>query len=168
MPALPDPHRTESPTGRPQRDGMVPHYQVRQARDQRNAAFAERNRVVAAFAHLMAALNPGGVHLVEPDPEAYPEDRKGKRREIVRSMVCIHLPDGRNLTWHFSPSDAKHFTGLPLAPADWDGHTTDEKYERLADLPVTEILEQFLHAKRLQDLLAPAPTAEPSDPAPGA
>jgi hypothetical protein len=140
MADLPDPRRKQSHTGRPQYDGLVPHWQLRQARNERNAAFRERNQIVAALARLMAAVNPGSVHLVAPDPTAYPEDRQGKRREVIRPLVCIHLPDGRNLTWHFSPEERPFFMGLPEAPADWDGHDTDEKYERLADLPVAEIL----------------------------
>lgn len=132
-------------TNRQQYDGLVPHWQLRQARRERDGVFHERNQVVAALAHLMAALVPG-THLVIPEPTTYPESRRRKRRDVVRPMVCIHLPGGRNLTWHFSPEEEIFFVGLPYAPSDWDGHTTDKKYERLADLPVEDIVCLFVKA----------------------
>lgn len=50
-------------------------------------------------------------------------------------VLFIHLPfpDGQ-LTWHISPDDLDLFEDVPDEEANWavwDGHSTEEKYERL-------------------------------------
>jgi hypothetical protein len=63
-------------------------------------------------------------HWAEPDPAdpnaAFP-------------LVCLHTPLGP-LTWHVHPGDVALFPPLPTRPSDYDGHTTEEKYARLAAL----------------------------------
>lgn len=49
---------------------------------------------------------------------------------------CVYVasPAGQ-LSWHIADADLDLFTGIPEQyPAQWDGHTTEEKYERLRAL----------------------------------
>ncbi len=99
----------------------------------RHAGFTERNRIVATLARIFP-----GSHLVEGTADQY-ADRKG--RQIIRDLCCVHLPDGSNLTWHFSPEEAKYFSGIRYASSDYDGHTTSLKYDRLEEISLGTVLE---------------------------
>lgn len=49
-------------------------------------------------------------------------------------VVYVETPEGQ-LSWHISPDDLDLFGHLSLVTENsWDGHTTKEKYERLARL----------------------------------
>lgn len=53
-------------------------------------------------------------------------------------VVYIDAPTGQ-LSWHISPADRDLFEHVPRVPANhpraqWDKHTTAEKYERLAGM----------------------------------
>lgn len=85
----------------------------------RNAAYTERNQVVAALARLF----PSGVR---PAPDC---DGEAEPWHIV----YINLPTGQ-ASWHYPESDAHLFAGLPPYGGAWDGHATEEKYRRLAAL----------------------------------
>jgi hypothetical protein len=82
----------------------------------KDAAFEERNRVVAALAKAF----PSGV--ARTAIEGWSEDWHG--------CVYIDLPTGQ-ASWHFHDSQAHLFDGLPAYTKPWDGHTTEQKYERL-------------------------------------
>ena len=82
-----------------------------------SALYTERNRLVAALSGLFPA------HLML-DPAA---------DEPWANLVCIHLPAG-TATWHIPPWDLPFFAHLAYAPHHWDGHTTEEKYDRLQAL----------------------------------
>lgn len=48
--------------------------------------------------------------------------------------VCIHFPTGQG-RWHFHKSNKGFYTHLKWKQkCKWDGHTTDEKYERLRNI----------------------------------
>lgn len=50
-------------------------------------------------------------------------------------VVYVYSPAGQ-LSWHIAPKDWDLFSHLPQCPGmPWDGHTTDEKYERVRRLP---------------------------------
>lgn len=85
----------------------------------KDAAYLERNQVVAALAKCF----PSGV--ARTAIEGWSEDWHG--------CVYIDLPTGQ-ASWHFHDSQAYLFDGLPAYAGKWDGHTTDEKYARLAKL----------------------------------
>lgn len=85
----------------------------------KDAAYLERNQVVAALAKAF----PSGV--ARTAIEGWSEDWHG--------CVYIDLPTGQ-ASWHFHDSHAYLFAGLPQYVGRWDGHTTAEKYERLAAL----------------------------------
>lgn len=94
---------------------------VRGMEARKDAAYLERNQVVAALAKAF----PSGV--ARTAIEGWSEDWHG--------CVYVDLPTGQ-ASWHFHDSQANLFDGLPQYHGDWDGHTTEEKYRRLAALQV--------------------------------
>ncbi len=97
----------------------------------RDGAYTERNRLVA----FLASIYPSGVKKT-----AIPG-----WDEAWHNCVYIDLPVGQ-ASWHYHDSEAHLFAHLPAYSSEWDGHTTEEKYERL-----------FLassHAKQTDELLA--------------
>lgn len=89
---------------------------------QRDAAYRERNRLVAA----LTRLYPSHLALHGDDPTWDPE---------WLNIVCVHAPCGQ-LTWHIHDSELSMFQHLLFEPVDWDGHTTEEKYKRLDKLRI--------------------------------
>lgn len=84
-------------------------------------AYWERNQLVMYLSKLYPS------HLaVHPDTDHTWDDE-------WRIIICVHTPQGQ-ACWHIHNSDAKYFTHLKQEPNDWDGHTTEEKYLRLATL----------------------------------
>lgn len=90
---------------------------LRQMEARKDAAYLERNQVVAALAKCF----PSGV--ARTAIEGWSEDWHG--------AVYIDLPTGQ-ASWHFHDSHAYLFDGLPAYKGQWDGHDTPEKYRRLA------------------------------------
>lgn len=77
--------------------------------------YAERNAVVVAFARLAerSGWTVGLLHdAEEPD---WP-------------VLVIDTPGGQ-VSWHLKSDEAR---GFGQYPGEWDGHTTEEKYARLA------------------------------------
>jgi hypothetical protein len=96
--------------------------QVGQLEVDKDNVYAERNRLVAALSKCFPA------HLCRhPDNEDWEDD--------WRTIVCVHLPTGQ-ATWHIHDSEVPLFSHLGTTDNHWDGHGTDEKYERLSRLPV--------------------------------
>jgi hypothetical protein len=101
----------------------------------KDAAYLERNQVVAALAKCF----PSGI--AKTAIEGWSED--------WHSCVYINLPTGQ-ASWHYHDSQAYLFSDLPVYKGEWDGHTTEEKYARIARLkpaqePVMDItFSQFL------------------------
>ena len=85
----------------------------------KDAAYLERNQVVAA----LAKAYPSGLR--KTAIEGWSED--------WHSCVMIDLPTGQ-ASWHYHDSQAYLFAGLPAYAGEWDGHSTEEKYQRLAAL----------------------------------
>lgn len=76
------------------------------------------------IAHLAALYPSTLVHSADPDAPDWP-------------VIFVDTPRGQ-LSWHLSPDDLDLFAHVPVlkghqAPK-WDGHTTAEKYRRLAGL----------------------------------
>lgn len=106
--------------------------------DQKNRAYAERNKLVAALSKMLPS------HLTRhPDNEPWEND--------WRWVVCIHNPYGQ-MTWHIHDSELPQFNhllkGVELSAtcypiqintmvencSGYDGHTTEEKYKRLENM----------------------------------
>nr|WP_157529412.1 hypothetical protein [Kibdelosporangium sp. MJ126-NF4]CEL23360.1 hypothetical protein [Kibdelosporangium sp. MJ126-NF4]CTQ96904.1 hypothetical protein [Kibdelosporangium sp. MJ126-NF4] len=68
----------------------------------------------------------------------YPAVRSSNDPHDDRTVVYIKTPTGQ-MSWHIDPADVRLFAHVPAVPGDdararWDGHTTDQKYTRLATL----------------------------------
>lgn len=88
-------------------------------RRRKDEAYEERNRVVAALAHVF----PSGIKrtdIPDWDPEWH-------------GCVYIDTPEGQ-LSWHYHDSQADLFCDLPPYGGEWDGHDTRKKYRRLERL----------------------------------
>lgn len=85
----------------------------------KDEAYLERNRLVA----LLSTLFPAG--RARTAIEGWSEDWHG--------CVYIDLPTGQ-ASWHYHDSQAHLFDHLPEYQGKWDGHTTEQKYERIAAL----------------------------------
>lgn len=94
---------------------------VKAITDQKDGAYRERDALVCALSKVFPA------HLCR-HPE---EDREWE--DDWRWIVCVHLPTGQ-ATWHIHDSERPHFDHLTVSQGHWDGHTTEEKYQRLAAL----------------------------------
>ncbi|MFF8656784.1 hypothetical protein [Streptomyces huasconensis] len=97
---------------------------------ERDGAYRERAHLVA----LLAAMTPGAV--IAPAGDV---DEPGWQIAYLRI-------GGRQCSWHIAPRDAAFFEHLEHVPADdpraqWDGHTTDEKYGHIAAW-TTELAER--------------------------
>jgi len=97
----------------------------------RDGAYTERNRLVA----LLASLFPSGIKKT-----AIPGWDKA-----WHGCVYIDLPVGQ-ASWHYHDSETHLFAHLPPYEKEWDGHSTEEKYERIS-LAAN-------HAKQTDELLA--------------
>ena len=98
---------------------MIAADEIEQLRVDKDAAYLERNRLVA----LLAAVYPSGIARTDI-PGWLPE---------WHGCVYIDLPTGQ-ASWHYHDGHAHLFAHLPPYAGKWDGHTTDEKYERIAAL----------------------------------
>lgn len=88
-----------------------------------DAAYHERNQVVAA----LASAFPSGI--ARTAIPGWDEEWHG--------CVYIDLPTGQ-ASWHYHDREAHLFAHLPPYTKEWDGHTTEEKYERLSRLAAWE------------------------------
>ncbi|MFE2021328.1 hypothetical protein ACFW9O_25100 [Streptomyces sp. NPDC059499] len=91
-----------------------------------NRLEAERDGVYRERAHLvalLAALHPSHIGHTDPDTPDW-------------AVVIVETPAGQ-MSWHIAPRDMDLFTHVQptnrVSPG-WDGHTTDEKYERVRQL----------------------------------
>jgi hypothetical protein len=84
-----------------------------------DAVYLERNHLVA----LLAAIYPSGT--ARTAIEGWEPEWHG--------CVYIDLPTGQ-ASWHYHDSHAHLFAHLPPYAGGWDGHTTEEKYQRVSDL----------------------------------
>jgi hypothetical protein len=97
--------------------------EITRLREAKDGAYEERNRVVA----LLASVFPSGVKKT-----AIP----GWHAEW-HGCVYVDLPTGQ-ASWHYHDSQAHLFTHLPPYQGDWDGHTTEIKYKRVARAALAE------------------------------
>lgn len=78
--------------------------------------YSERNTCVALIASMAEGLDlPIGIRPDEDDPGWY--------------ILFIDLPTGQ-VSWHFQESEKPLFP-YPLYTKAWDGHSNEQKYERV-------------------------------------
>jgi hypothetical protein len=113
---------------------LLDHYAEMEA--QKDAAYLERNKVVAA----LASVFPSGI--ARTAIEGWSDDWHG--------CVYIDLPTGQ-ASWHYHDSQAHLFEHLPVYTGKWDGHDTEEKYRRVLSLRKTadRYAEGFSHAREM-------------------
>lgn len=88
-------------------------------RDGKDLAYNERNKCVA----LIASLFPSSL-------ERHPEE-DASWEDDWRWIVFVDLPTGQ-VSWHIHDSELALFDHVPrIQGRIWDGHTTEEKYDRL-------------------------------------
>lgn len=93
----------------------------------KDSAYEERSRIVAAFARTVHVLCGWPVVVTRTAIAGWGPEWHG--------CVYITTPAGQ-VSWHFHDDHAPLFDGLPRAVhAEWDGHDTAEKYRRLDRLP---------------------------------
>ncbi|WP_097933350.1 MULTISPECIES: WDGH domain-containing protein [unclassified Streptomyces] len=84
-----------------------------------DTVYRERAHLVA----LLAALHPSYIGHTDPTAPDW-------------AVVIIETPAGQ-MSWHIAPRDMDLFTHVQPVNRicrGWDGHTTDEKYQRMRDL----------------------------------
>jgi hypothetical protein len=98
------------------RDGLA------QAEAEKNLAYSERNKAVAGLARAAVAFGwRAGVRRHEG----------AEWEDDWRTVLFIDLPSGQ-VSWHFHDSERALLDGLPAYEGSWDGHSTDEKWERVS------------------------------------
>lgn len=95
---------------------------VGEMEQRKDEAYLERNRCVAGMAAMALKLGYR-TGIAKTAIEGWSEDWHG--------CVYIDLPTGQ-VSWHFHDSHAGMFSFLPPYPGKWDGHGTEEKYQRVA------------------------------------
>lgn len=97
-----------------------PDESLEELRERKDAAYEERNRLVAVLASLFPSKMKR-TNIPGWDPEWH-------------WCVFIDLPAGQ-ASWHVHESQLHLFEHVRVNHAvEWDGHTTEEKYERVASL----------------------------------
>lgn len=103
----------------------------------KDGAYAERDKLVCALSKIFPASLER-----HPDSDTTWEDD-------WRWIVFIELPTGQ-ATWHIHDSELAWFDHLPRFTGKvWDGHTTPEKYERVASLAAESSLVEM--GRRLEE-----------------
>lgn len=92
---------------------------IEELRESKDSAYNERDRLVA----LLASLFPSWLTRHPDDDEAWEDD--------WRWIVGIELPAGQ-ATWHIHDSELPLFAHVERRDVAWDGHSTEEKYERVS------------------------------------
>ena len=99
--------------------------QVERLTREKDLAYSERDKAVAGFAH-MARRSGVRVGVGQHEGADWEDD--------WRTVLFVELPAGQ-VSWHFHDSERPLLDGLPVAPDyRWDGHTTEEKWARVASL----------------------------------
>jgi hypothetical protein len=84
-----------------------------------NAVYTERNQLLSLVAKQAIAL--GFAAGVQRDQVAEPG---------WQSVVFVDLPSGQ-CSWHIHDSEMQWFDFLDYYSRPWDGHSTEEKYQRV-------------------------------------
>ncbi len=92
----------------------------------KDQAYWERNQLVCALSKIW----PSHIEMHPLEDGSWDDD--------WRTIIVINSPSGQ-LTWHIHDSEVDQFTHLNIEEgSSWDGHTTEEKYERLRSIDVRQ------------------------------
>lgn len=93
---------------------------------QKDGAYAERDKCLVLIARMAQELGYKvgiGLHVDKPG-EDWDAD--------WRNILFIDLPAGQ-VSWHIHASEAQWFYFVGAYGGVWDGHTTEEKYQRVLE-----------------------------------
>lgn len=106
-------------------------YELEALITQKDNAYTERNKCVAALANVIysIALPKYRVYVTH-----HPEEDESWDNDW-RTILVIEYDGFVQMTWHFHDSEKNLLKRFPVVNSyKWDGHTTDEKYNRLQNL----------------------------------
>lgn len=106
-------------------------------RKRKDAAYQERNEVVA----LLATVYPSGIARTAID---------GWDSEW-HNCVYIDLPFSGQVSWHYHDDQRYLFAGLPPYRLQWDGHDTPTKYRRVSDQRIRNMFTAGISARAQLD-----------------
>lgn len=94
-------------------------------RKRKDQAYSERNICVALLAKFSYELGLNvGTALHDIQDKDWDKD--------WRTIIYIDLPKVGQVSWHLHDSQVQLVQELPPYNKTWDGHTTEEKYDRIA------------------------------------
>lgn len=96
--------------------------QIADLKAQLNEVYKERD-LVPALAVAFAQENDVNVGIKQHQGEDWDDD--------WRNVVFIDLPDFGQVSWHIHKDELINFRYVGAYNDKWDGHSTDEKYERV-------------------------------------
>jgi hypothetical protein len=106
------------------REEFVPRVEYERLTAQKDGAYAERDQCVALIAKMALALGwPVGLGRHDEADESW--DRGWL------NIIFVELPTGQ-CSWHVHDGEMHLFENLPKYDKTWDGHSTEEKYSRMA------------------------------------
>jgi hypothetical protein len=110
--------------------------QLATAQQELKAVYRERAHLVAA----LAALMPGTLSYADPSTPEW------------AVLTLDGGGEGEQLSWHIAPEDLDLFPHMPVTEEGlaWDGHSTEEKYERLRAM--TAVMAEMTSALSLAGL----------------
>lgn len=90
----------------------------------KNFAYWERNQLVC----FLSKLYPAWLEKHPKEDKSWDDD--------WRNIVFVQLPTGQ-ASWHIHESEYNNFRHLPVREINsWDGHSTEEKYDRLSSVEI--------------------------------
>lgn len=101
-------------------------YAIDDMKKSKDAAYTERDKclvLIALMAQRLGIKTGIGLHVDKPG-ETWDAD--------WRTILFIDLPAGQ-VSWHIHDGEARWFYFVGAYDGEWDGHTTDEKYQRVLE-----------------------------------
>lgn len=129
-------------------DAEMEHHQELQKREEmveaKDNAYHERNLLVQA----LTRIYPAYLACHDENDESWEKDwmwivyiNIPVRTKVVSGDQHNHVPESRwfetkewQVSWHIHDKEKELFDHLEVRDNNWDGHSTDEKYERLKAL----------------------------------
>lgn len=111
--------------------------------NEKNAAYAERNKVIVALARFAKAAG----YKVGYGPHEPADDRDWD--QAWKNVIYIDLPTGQ-VSWHFHRDQIALFAEFGAYGGGWDQHSTEEKYNRLLAFkpePLLELAKNAVHSR---------------------
>ncbi len=93
--------------------------QIKKLKSEKDGAYSERNKLVS----LISKIFPSSLGRHEDSDTSWNDD--------WRWIVYVNIPTGQ-CSWHIHDDDLPMFSHLKRENVKWDGHTTEEKYDRIS------------------------------------